>query len=140
MKTKKIKNGTYINDWLETEHYVDGKLHRVDGPAVVVDEDHPQCGQWYFNGKRHREDGPAWLTDDDTELWYWHGKKHRENGPAIVHPNGWGVEWWLHGVKMGKNEKGFWRFWDALSDEKRNCVELHMWMAKYAGVTTFDLE
>ena len=55
--------------------YLDGKLHREDGPAVeYVNGDKP----WYLNGERHREDGPAIEYDDGSNLWYLNGKKLTE--------------------------------------------------------------
>jgi len=60
--------------------YVDGQLHREDGPAV-------ECAsgerRWYLNGKRHREDGPAIERPDGTKVWFKNGRLHRENGPAM---------------------------------------------------------
>jgi hypothetical protein len=38
----------YINE--------DGKLHRLDGPAVEWKNGNKS---WYYNGKLHRTDGPA---------------------------------------------------------------------------------
>jgi hypothetical protein len=39
--------------------------------------------EWYLNGKLHREDGPAVEYSDGTKYWYLNGKLHREDGPAI---------------------------------------------------------
>ena len=43
---------------------------------------------WYLNGKLHREDGPAVEFADGGKQWYLHGKCHREDGPAIEYYNG----------------------------------------------------
>ena len=40
--------------------------------------------EWWLNGELHREDGPAVECSDGTKSWYLHGKRHREDGPALV--------------------------------------------------------
>lgn len=55
--------------------YRDGKLHRIDGPAVQ----HESGGsEWYENGLRHREDGPAYISHYGTKQWYLHGVCYTE--------------------------------------------------------------
>ena len=81
-------------------YYVNGKLHREDGPAVEWfngDKD------WYLNGKLHREDGPAIESVTSNKLWYLNGKLHREDGPAIECDNG-DRAWWLNGELYGEND------------------------------------
>jgi len=43
---------------------------------------------WYLNGKRHRVDGPAVEAANGTKCWYLDGKYHRENGPAVEWADG----------------------------------------------------
>ena len=43
---------------------------------------------WYLNGKLHREDGPAYEGASGTKAWYLNGKLHREDGPAMEYANG----------------------------------------------------
>jgi antitoxin component YwqK of YwqJK toxin-antitoxin module len=38
---------------------------------------------YYLNGKLHREDGPAFTEASGTKYWLANGKLHREDGPAI---------------------------------------------------------
>jgi hypothetical protein len=38
---------------------------------------------WYLDGKLHRADGPAMITILGTKLWYIDGELHREDGPAL---------------------------------------------------------
>jgi hypothetical protein len=57
------------------EWYLDGKRHRVDGPAIEY-ADGTKC--WYLNGKRHRTDGPAIEYADGCKSWYLHGKQLTE--------------------------------------------------------------
>jgi len=51
---------------------VDGKLHRLGGPAIVG-----RYGdkQWYMHGKRHRRSGPALIEGNGTKRWFWMGKE-----------------------------------------------------------------
>ena len=44
--------------------------------------------EWYLNGKLHREDGPAIENISGAKSWWINGKKHRENGPAVEYSNG----------------------------------------------------
>ena len=39
--------------------------------------------EWYVDGKLHREDGPAFIHPDGTREWYQRGMLHRIDGPAI---------------------------------------------------------
>ena len=58
-----------------------------------IDEDGDKF--WYLNGKLHRLDGPAAITAAGSKWWYKNGKKHREDGPAVIFANG-RKEWWLN--------------------------------------------
>ena len=42
--------------------------HREDGPAAVWDNGRKKA--WYFNGKLHRIDGPAVEFVNDYNAWY----------------------------------------------------------------------
>ena len=52
---------------------------------------------YWLDGKLHREDGPAVERKNGDKIWWWHGKLHRDNGPAIEKEDG-SQEWWIHGV------------------------------------------
>ena len=54
------------------EWYLDGKLHREDGPAVEWDNGDKQ---WCLDGKLHREDGPAAEWSDGYKEWYLNNEK-----------------------------------------------------------------
>ena len=54
--------------------------------------------KYYVNGKLHREDGPAWVHSKGRQSWWFKGYYHREDGPAVVGINGVRQEWWIHGV------------------------------------------
>ena len=45
--------------------------------------------EWFLNGKLHKEDGPAvigyYLSGDiEYEVWYLNGNEHRTDGPSYV--------------------------------------------------------
>ena len=44
--------------------------------------------EWIVNGKIHRIDGPAWEGVDGSKVWYVNGELHRLDGPAIEYSNG----------------------------------------------------
>jgi hypothetical protein len=65
-----MKNGYYKDEVVGTqEWYLNDKLHREDGPAVIWASG---TQYWFLNGKRHREDGPAIIWADGTQSWYLH--------------------------------------------------------------------
>ena len=62
--------------------------------------EHPDgTKEWYLNGKLHRTDGPAIEWADGSKAWYLNDKLHRTDGPAIERVDG-SNEWWLNGKKV----------------------------------------
>lgn len=59
--------------------------------------------RWYLNGHLHREDGPAVILRDGTMIWYQHGKIHREDGPAKIKSNG--NKFWYYQNKKLPNDQ-----------------------------------
>ena len=51
---------------------------------------------WYVNGQLHREDGPAIEHANGDKCWYVNGQRHRVDGPAIEYADG-GKEWYVNG-------------------------------------------
>jgi len=56
------------------QYWIDGKLHRTDGPAVIYGG-HNGLMEWWQHGKLHREDGPAVVQrrgnfEYDLELYF----------------------------------------------------------------------
>lgn len=72
-----------------------GKLHRLDGPAVEWADG---TESWFQNGYLHRLDGPAVKYRDGTSVWKRHGKHHRLDGPAIEWASG-AKDWWQNGKR-----------------------------------------
>ena len=58
---------------------------------------------WYLNGKIHREDGPAIENTKGHKYWYLNNKLHREDGPAIKCADGY-KEWYLNGIEYTEGE------------------------------------
>ena len=58
---------------------------------------------WYLNGKLHREDGPAIESYNGPKCWYLNDKRHREDGPAIEYANG-DKHWYLNGERLTEEE------------------------------------
>jgi len=91
---KKLENGGEfllikgIKRW-----YLNGKFHRVDGPAIEYADG---TKQWRQNGKFHRVDGPAIEYANGSYEWWLKGKQHRVGGPAFSAPNG-AKQWYLNG-------------------------------------------
>ena len=61
---------------------------------------------WYLNGKLHKEDGPAVEHDNGYKAWYLNDRCHREDGPAVEYASGY-KEWWLNGKNY--SEPNFYR-------------------------------
>ncbi len=55
--------------------------------------------RWYLNGKLHRKDGPALEWADGFKGWFLNGKLHRIDGPAIEQANG-DKYWYLNDKKI----------------------------------------
>jgi len=59
--------------------------------------------EWYVDGKLHREDGPAVEWANGTKNWFLNDLLHREDGPAIEGANGT-KEWWIKGEELTEEE------------------------------------
>ena len=77
--------------------YLNGKYHRVGGPAV---EDANGNKFWYINDKLHRTDGPAIEYANGDKSWHINDMCHRLDGPA----KDWhGMkQWWVNGIQYSK--------------------------------------
>jgi len=84
------------------KYFLDGKLHRDDGPALEHQHYHTYYRAWYQHGLHHREGGPAVEKSTSInkwiKLWYRNGRLHREDGPAIEKSNGTKM-WYLNGYQ-----------------------------------------
>ena len=57
----------HVHDNGDKEWFLDGKPHRVDGPAVEWANGDKF---WYLDNKLHRTDGPAVERADGSKEWY----------------------------------------------------------------------
>jgi hypothetical protein len=72
--------------------YLNGELHRVDGPAVEYTDG---SRHWYLNGELHRVDGPAVEYANGDRCWYLNNRQHRIDGPAVEFADG-SKYWYLN--------------------------------------------
>jgi hypothetical protein len=79
------RNGLVVADDGSRLWWLDGALHRDDGPAVEYSDG---TREWWRAGRRHRDDGPALEWADGTRVWYVNGLAHREDGPAVEWADG----------------------------------------------------
>jgi hypothetical protein len=70
-----IEYTVIVSDNGDRYWWLNGKLHREDGPAVEYPDG---TRQWYLNGLRHRIDGPAVESYDGTRHWYLNGEQYTE--------------------------------------------------------------
>ena len=68
--------------------------------TVKVSEDKTE---WHLNGKRHRVDGPAVEWANGYKSWFLNGKYHRVDGPAVEYTNG-SKYWFLNGIEYTESE------------------------------------
>ena len=76
--------------------FIDGKLHRLGGPAVIWANGQKE---WWIDGKPHRLDGPAIDSVDGIKIWYVNGELHRLDGPAVEWVNG-NKSWYINDKKL----------------------------------------
>ncbi|HUS50962.1 MAG TPA: hypothetical protein VMZ91_12415 [Candidatus Paceibacterota bacterium] len=76
MKKPELK----INSFGTKYWFLNGKLHRVDGPAIEYENG---SKEWFLNGKLHRDDGPAIEDSNGKKCWYLNGKKVKEEDVII---------------------------------------------------------
>jgi len=58
---------------------------------------------WYLNDKLHRTDGPAVVGAHGAKCWYLNGKRHRTDGPAVVYASG-AKHWYLNDKELSEAE------------------------------------
>ena len=76
------------DDWLTFSF----QIRRLNSMGSIV---------WSVNGKHHRVDGPAVEYTDGTKGWFINDKFHRLDGPAIERPDGT-KEWYVNGKNVSE--------------------------------------
>ena len=56
--------------------------------------------EWFIDGKFHRIDGPAIEWSNGTKQWWLDGRRHRIDGPAFEWANNNNKQWWLDGIQL----------------------------------------
>ena len=97
-KYKHVMHGEYHVE-NDTYYFVNGNLHREDGPAIEMQEGYYM---WYYNNKLHRTDGPA-VNYVNGQFYYLNGELHREDGPALIR-NGIS-KYFFHGKECSSMEE-----------------------------------
>lgn len=77
-----------------TYHFLNGFLHRDNGPAVEM-----TCGtqKWYQHSRLHRVGAPALICFNGIKEWYKDNLLHRLDGPAIESVDGQ-FYWYKNGI------------------------------------------
>ena len=79
-----------IEDKSSTKYYLDEKVHRNNGPAVIAYlSNGGRFENYYYHGKKYRENGPEeilYYEDGNImgEIYCFNELCHREDGPAII--------------------------------------------------------
>lgn len=109
---------TKITYGKKTIYSLGGKKHRLDGPAVELENGGKE---YWVNDKLHRIDGPACeYSNGDKEYWV-NGKLHREDGPAII---------------LGDNNGEYYYY---LNDEEIFEKEYFMYLTKFQYKYIFNI-
>jgi hypothetical protein len=72
IKGIQMKNGLEIDQFGNKSYYLNGRIHRIDGPAIEYNNG---AKFWYFNGELHRLDGPAIEWENGDKEWYYHNEQ-----------------------------------------------------------------
>lgn len=125
LKPKATKNGWSMEADGDQKHYVNGVLHRDNGPAEIR-ADGTQL--YYRNGKLHRDGGlPAFVGVRGAERFAVDGKYHRVGGlPAKTWVKGpYRQEWWENGeIIRALRKDGSYEYYAPGSDD-RETAKLH---------------
>jgi len=62
--------------------YLNGRLHRVDGPAFELANGDKE---WWLNDKLHRVDGPAMECVDGNKLYFINGEKVTKEAQEVLY-------------------------------------------------------
>ena len=73
----------------------------TDKPVMEIDDNGDKY--WWLDGNLHREDGPAIEYNDGDKEWWLDGNLHREDGPAYERADG-SKHWYLNGEWVTKEE------------------------------------
>lgn len=125
-----VKCEYYSKGYIESKaYYENGKLHRIDGPAVILYHESYILGKignvfmeiYYVNGNVHRIGGPAIIVYNKyyqtivRNIYFENDNKHRIDGPAEI----------LYDVNGKIGEKIYYK--------NRTCMTYHMSVSMKRG-------
>ena len=88
----------YEDDGGTKSWFLNGELHRDDGPAVEYIDG---SKRWYQRNLLHRDGGPAIEAISGSKRWYQNDILHRDDGPALTGPpdasGAYHKEWYTNG-------------------------------------------
>jgi hypothetical protein len=113
-----MKQGLLIDGNGDKEWYLNGELHREDGPACEMNNG---TKYWYLKGDLHRVNGPAIDRVNGTKAWFLNGKLHREDGPACEYVNDY-KEWFLNDKLVYSKDKNNLHKFNNLSKPFKNSI------------------
>jgi hypothetical protein len=101
---EKVKENNKVNGASKLQTIRVKKLSEVPKDFTGIVEFAGGDKWWYLNGNLHREDGPACEFANGTKNWFLNSLIHREDGPAIEHANG-KKHWFLYDMEyFSENE------------------------------------
>ena len=71
--------------------------------------------RWWLNGQLHRTDGPAEEWASGNKFWYLNGLSHRTDGPAAEYVSGTKY-WYLNGQKLTEAEFNRIMLWKKINE------------------------
>ncbi len=95
---------------LYEEWWLNGQLHRVDGPATKQ----YHSNSWWHNGKLHRLGGPAVEYINGSKEWWLNGERHRVDGPAVYNKGLNFYRFYLNNFSYNEDE-----WFNALTEEQK---------------------
>ncbi len=72
MHSKYIHDGCHVNKEGVKHYYLDGKLHRENGPAIEYPDNSPW---WFINDEFRPEDEISLEQNTSSKFWYLNGQR-----------------------------------------------------------------
>jgi hypothetical protein len=83
----------------ENFYEVDGAIREGVVEDAVWRRGNRERRLWLLDGRLHRLDGPAFIAvESGFRQWYREGELHREDGAAVIRPDG-AREYWIEGMQ-----------------------------------------
>lgn len=76
----------------------------------------------YFNGKLHRLDGPAMVSELGYQAWFQNGIRHRINKPAVIVPPNCGFN--FPPIPGSNTLHQYWYLWGSCYREEQDNIDI----------------